>query len=96
MSSDDRERKRTGLAGQIEVEIIREPFSNDSTPLFSSSSASNPLSILKELIEQVEELEQNAAASTDHGLVSPQELQQHLARFQKQNSALKRMLDKMH
>ena len=96
MSSDDRDRKRTGLAGQIEVEVIRDQCSNDSSTLFSSSSASNPLSILKELIEQVEELEQNAAATTDHGLVSPQELQQHLARFQKQNSALKRMLDKLH
>lgn len=96
MSSDDRERKRTGLAGQIEVEIVRDQYSNDSTSLFSSSAASNPLSILKELIEQVEELEQHAATSTDRGLVSPQELQQHLARFQKQNSVLKRMLDKMH
>ncbi len=94
MSSDDRERKRTGLAGQIEVEIIRDP-QNSGTGLLYSSSASNPLRMLQELIEQMEELEQSSSDSVNDQLSSSQ-MQRQLVRFQRQHSALKRILDKAH
>jgi hypothetical protein len=94
MSSDDRERKRTGLAGQIEVEIIRDPQNSGSAHLYSSS-ASNPLRMLQELIEQMEELEQCSSDSMKDQLNSSQ-MQRQLVRFQRQHSALKRILDKAH
>ncbi len=94
MSSDDRERKRTGLAGQIEVEIIRDPQNSGTGPLYSSS-ASNPLRMLQELIEQMEELEQSSSDPVNDQLSSSQ-MQRQLVRFQRQHSALKRILDKAH
>ena len=92
MSSDSRDHKRSGLAGQIEVEVTRDPSSRDDAPFLSSSS--NPLSILRELVEQVEELEQTASESVPEKL-SPSQMQQQFALFHKRNSALRRMLDKL-
>jgi hypothetical protein len=92
MSSDNRDHKRSGLAGQIEVEVTRDPSSSDDTPFFSSST--NPLSILRELVEQVEELEQTASEFHPEQL-SPGQMQQQFALFHKRNSALKRILDKL-
>ena len=93
MSSEDRDRKRSGLAGQIEIEIIRDPYSSEDTSLFSSSP--NPLSILQQLVEQAEELEQTTSEARLE-LLTPAQMQQQLARFQKQNSELKKMLTKLH
>ena len=43
MSSDNtRDPKRSGLAGQIEVEVIRDPQSTGMNNLLASSSSSNP------------------------------------------------------
>ena len=94
MSSDDRERKRTGLAGQIEIEIIREPQNSGMSP-FYSLSPSNPLRMLQELIEQIEELEHTSSDSVP-GQLSSVQMQRQLVRFQRQHSALKRILDKSH
>jgi hypothetical protein len=93
MSSEDRDRKRSGLAGQIEIEIIRDSYSSENTSLFSSNP--NPLSILQQLVEQAEELEQ-ATSEARLELLTPAQMQQQLARFQKQNSELKKMLTKLH
>jgi hypothetical protein len=92
MSSDNRDRKRSGLAGQIEVEITRDPYSADDTPYISAST--NPLSILQELVEKAEELEQTTSEARFE-LLSPIQMQQQLALFHKRNSALKKILDKL-
>ena len=94
MSSDDRERKRTGLAGQIEIEIIREPQNSGMGHLYSLS-ASTPLRMLQELIEQIEELEHTSSDSVQ-GQLSSLQMQRQLVRFQRQHSALKRILEKSH
>jgi hypothetical protein len=93
MSSEDRDRKRSGLAGQIEIEIIRDPYSSEDTSLFAAGT--NPLSILQQLVEQAEELEQTTSEARLE-LLTPAQMQQQLARFQKQNSELKKMLTKLH
>lgn len=93
MSSESRDRKRSGLAGQIEIEIIRDPYSSEESSAYASSA--NPLSILQQLVEQAEELEQTSSEARLE-LLTPAQMQQQLARFQKQNSILKRMLDKIH
>jgi hypothetical protein len=96
MSSDNtRDPKRSGLAGQIEVEVIRDPQSTGINNLLASSSSSNPLRMLQELVEQMEELEQ-ASTQASRERLSPAQVQRYLARFQKQDSALKRKLDKAH
>ena len=92
MSSDNRDHKRSGLAGQIEVEITRDPYSTDDTPYISSST--NPLSILQELVEQVEELEQTSSEARLE-LLTQVQMKEQLALFHKRNSALKKMLDKL-
>lgn len=93
MSSEDRDRKRSGLAGQIEIEIIRDPYASEETSVFASSAS--PISILQQLVEQAEELEHTSSEARLE-LLTPAQMQQQLARFQKQNSVLKRMLDKIH
>jgi hypothetical protein len=93
MSSDSRERKRSGLAGQIEVEVIRDPQTSG-TGIFAANSG-NPLRILQELIEQMDELEQSSLDTCEEQS-TPLQFERHLARFQRQNSALKRILDKAH
>lgn len=93
MSSEDRDRKRSGLAGQIEIEIIRDQYSSEETSLFSAGT--NPLYILQQLVEQAEELEQTTSEARLE-LLTPAQMQQQLARFQKQNSELKKMLTKLH
>jgi hypothetical protein len=93
MSSEERDRKRSGLAGQIEVEIIRDQYSSDESPIYASST--NPISILQQLVEQAEELEQTSSDARLE-LLSRAQMQQQLARFQKQNSVLKQLLNKMH
>lgn len=93
MSSENRDRKRSGLAGQIEIEIVRDPHSSEDTPILSTST--NPLSILQQLVAQAEELEQTTSEARLE-LLTPAQMQQQLARFQKQNSVLKKMLTKLH
>lgn len=93
MSSEDRDRKRSGLAGQIEIEIIRDPYASEESSIYASTT--NPISILQQLVEQAEELEQTSAEAGLE-LLTPAQMQQQLARFQKQNSVLKKMLNKMH
>ena len=93
MSSEDRDRKRSGLAGQIEIEIIRDPYASEESSIYASTT--NPISILQQLVEQAEELEQTSAEAGLE-LLTPAQMQQQLARSQKQNSVLKKMLNKMH
>jgi hypothetical protein len=93
MSSENRDRKGSGLAGQIEIEISRDPDSSEDTPILSTST--NPLSILQQLVAQAEELEQTTSEARLE-LLTPAQMQQQLARFQKQNSVLKKMLTKLH
>jgi hypothetical protein len=92
MSSDNRGHKRSGLAGQIEVEITRDSYSVDDTSCISAST--NPLSILQELVQQAEELEQTSSEDCLE-LLSPTQMQHQLALFHKRNSALKKILDKL-
>lgn len=92
MSSDNRDHKRSGLAGQIEVEITRDPYSAEDTPYTSSST--NPLSILQELVEQAEQLELTSAEARLE-LMTQTQMKEQLALFHKRNSALKKMLDKL-
>lgn len=93
MSSQDRDRKRSGLAGQIEIEIIRDPYSSVDTSQFSSGA--NAISILQQLVQQAEELEQTSSEARLE-LLTPTEMKHQLTLFQKQNSVLKRMLEKLH
>jgi len=51
--------------------------------------------MLHELIEQMEELEQSSSDPVNDQLSSSQ-MQRQLVRFQRQHSALKRILDKAH
>lgn len=91
MSSDSRDRKRSGLAGQIEVEIIRDP--QTSHGIFSASG--NPFRILQELVDQMEELEQSSGEVAEEE-VRHLQIHRQIARLHRQNSALKRILDKAH
>lgn len=92
MSSDNPDGKRSGLAGQIEVEIIREPESANGAPYLSSST--DPLSTLQELVEKAEELQQTSSECRLE-LFSLEQMRQQVARFQKQDSAFKKMLNRM-
>ncbi|MEY4668901.1 MAG: hypothetical protein RL518_1600 [Pseudomonadota bacterium] len=92
MSSDNSSHKRSGLAGQIEVEIVKDSSPSDDIPYLSSQS--NPLSILQELVEQAEEL-QSTVSECRSELLSSTQRQQNLIQFQKQNSAFRKMLHKM-
>ena len=92
MSSDNRDRKRSGLAGQIEVEITRDPYSTEDTPYISTST--NPLSILQELVEQAEELEHTTSEARLE-LLTQAQMKEQVALFHKRNSALKKMLNKL-
>ena len=93
MSSENHDRKGSGLAGQIEIEISRDPDSSEDIPILSTGT--NPLSILQQLVAQAEELEQTTSEARLE-LLTPAQMQQQLARFQKQNSVLKKMLTKLH
>jgi hypothetical protein len=92
MSSDNRDHKRSGLVGQIEVEITRDPYPSDDTPYISSST--NPISILQELVEQAEQLEQTTSEARLE-LLTQAQMKEQLALFHKRNSALKKMLEKL-
>ncbi len=93
MSSEERDRKRSGLAGQIEIEIIRDQYSSEESSMYASST--NPISILQQLVEQAEELEHTSSEARLE-LLTRAQMQQQLARFQKQNSVLKQLLNKLH
>ena len=92
MSSDNPDHKRSGLAGQIEVEIIRDPRPANDAPYNSSST--DPLAILQELIDKAEELQHNTSECRQE-LFSLEQIPQQITRFQKQNSAFKKMLNTM-
>lgn len=92
MSSNNRDHKRSGLASQIEIEIIRDSNSSEDVSMFATGA--NPLSILQQLVDQAEELEQTTSEVFLEAL-SPSQMRNQLALFQKQNSVLKKMLNKM-
>jgi hypothetical protein len=95
MSSDNGDRKRTGLAGQIEIEITRDLSSSEEVSLYQDGASA--LSILYQVVEQAEELE-HATATSEPGAeaLTPAHMQQQIARLHKHNSALKKILTKLH
>lgn len=93
MSSDNGDRKRTGLAGQIEVEITRDLNSSEEVSLYQDGASA--LSILYQVVEQAEELE-HASSEPGPEALSPAQMHQQVARLHKHNSALKKILTKLH